>query len=315
MQRNTHFDDNRIIWRDEYSGQYDVPPLGYSEEFDLQWRLGLEGKDGYYRHPGACVDDDYIADRVYEWTGHHPLGVEHYDASCGARPLDHPIDVFLIKGKECADIGCGMGRWTRTLQKIGAASVLSVDMSESALQSVRRYNDRVMKANIMTLIREYPELKEQFDFTVFWGVAMCTHDPLQAFLNAAATVKPGGTLYMMVYAPEGMHGASITKYQRRKFHRLRTVSERLAMVDNIFNRRWDSDYPFIENVKNLWRNMRRLPKGSKLGLLDALEPFYNWVIPLEVIEGWMAKGNFSNMKLLNERENPKCAYHVLAIKG
>jgi len=33
-----------------------------------------------------------------------------------------------------------------------------------------------------------------FDLANFWGVAMCMHDPLQAFLSAASTVKPGGAL-------------------------------------------------------------------------------------------------------------------------
>jgi SAM-dependent methyltransferase len=314
MQKNPHFDDNRLIWRDEYSGQYDSPESGYADQFETQWMLGLQSREGYYRHPGICVDDDYISDRIYEWTGHHPRGVEHYDASCGARPLDHPISVSLIEGKECADIGCGMGRWTRTLQKLGAASVVSVDISESAVNSVRRFNDRVMRTSIMTFIHDYPEFRDRFDFTVFWGVAMHTHDPLQAFLNAAGTVKRGGTLYMMVYAPEGMHGTSITNYQRRKFHRLKTVEERLGFVDKVYHRKWDSDYPLVENLKNALRNIRRLPKGSKIGALDMLEPFYNWVIPWEVIQGWMQKGRFKDVRFLNEFELDRCAYHVLGVR-
>ena len=201
------------------------------------------------------------------------------------------------------------------MQKIGAASVLSVDMSESALQSVRRFNDHVLKASVMTLLQDHPELKSGFDFAVLWGVAMCTHDPLVAFSNAAGTVKTGGALYIMVYASEGLHGMRLTNRQRRKFHELKTVEERLTFVDKVYHRQWDADYSLIDNLKNLSRNIRGLPKGSKVGVLDMLEPFYNWVIPWEVIEEWMRRIGFKKIQLLNEFEPHKCAYHVLGIRG
>ena len=39
---NPHFDHNRIVWRDEYSGLYQ--PVEYDKQFDEQWRLFLEKK-------------------------------------------------------------------------------------------------------------------------------------------------------------------------------------------------------------------------------------------------------------------------------
>lgn len=72
MQKNLHFDDNRLCWRDEYSGEYQPPEAGYSEQFDLQWKLALAGRDGFCNHPGASVEDNYIDDRVYEPTRCHP---------------------------------------------------------------------------------------------------------------------------------------------------------------------------------------------------------------------------------------------------
>ena len=70
----------------------------------------------------------------------------------------------------------------------------------------------------------------------------------------------------------------------------------------------------LENLKNLLRNLLALPRGSQLGVLDMLEPFYNWVIPMDVIEGWMSRAGFADLLLLNELEPEKCAYHVLARK-
>lgn len=313
--QHPHFDDGLIVWSDAYSGKSPAPSAGYSSQFDLQWKIALEGNPEYYVHPGASVDDAYIEDRVYEWTGIHPRGKKFSDPSAGTRVLDHPLNADLIRGKTCIDIGCGMGRWTKAMQAIGAASVLSVDMSESALNSVQRFNSTVLRADIMRLPEEHPELGSRFDFANFWGVAMCTHNPQKAFMSAASTVKPGGALYLMVYCPEGMHNTQLVNAQRKHFHRLQNIAERLAYVDHVYERSWDGEYPFIDNVKNLIRRIIGAPKGGKVGVLDMLEPLYNWVIPLDVIEGWMTKAGFSKTVLLNEFERDKCAYHVLGIKS
>lgn len=312
VMKNPHFDENLVIWSDEYSGRY--PPPEYSSQFELQWKIALEGNPEYYNGPGVNLDDHYIDDRIYEWTGHHPTGADSFDSSMGVRVLDHPLNADLIKGKKCIDIGCGMGRWTRTMMRLGAASVLSVDISDSALTSVKKYNPNARRVNIMEIPADHPDLVGRFDFANLWGVAMCTHDPLKAFISASSTVASGGALYLMVYAPEGLHGERLTNIQRRKFAELSTIEEKLAFVDRVHQRKWDRSYPLTENLKNLARNILRRPKGYKVGVLDMLHPFYNWVIPLDVIRGWMRKGGFREMIVLNENENPKCAYHVLGMK-
>ena len=312
--RNPHFDEGLLVWRDEYSGRYQSPPNGYAEQFDLQWRLYLDVAEGMARAADASVDDEAIADRIFEWTGesrnHGASSVEHV-----GRPLDNPLDINLIAGKDCIDIGCGLGRWTRTMQELGARSVLSVDISTSALAGVRRFNQEVLQADVTQLTGQHPELVNRFDFANLWGVAMNTHDPLKTFMSASATVKPGGALYLMVYAPEGMHNSNITNLRRKRFFQLETVGERLEYVDQVYHRRWDSSSPLTENLKNALRNFIGRPKGSKIGVLDMLEPFYNWVIPLEVIQDWMKQAGFESMCLLNDVEPRKCAYHVLMLRG
>ncbi len=311
--RNPHFDDKRLVWDDAYSGQYSPPE--YKEQFDLQWKIALEGNQDYYNNPGTSIEDKYIDDRVYEWTGVHPSGRNGFtDPSMGSRVLDKPLDPNLIKGKNCVDIGCGMGRWTRTMQRIGAASVTSIDISESAIKSVSRFNDKVVRANIMNLPQEHPELVGKFDFGNFWGVAMCTHDPRKAFMSGASLIKPGGSLYLMVYHPESEHGSAHGNAMRKKFHRLKTVEERLALVDSVTDRRWDNDLPLYHNVKNVARGVLGRPKGSKIGWLDLLEPFYNWVVPADVVRGWYHDAGFTKVEFLNENERRKSAHHVLGTK-
>jgi SAM-dependent methyltransferase len=310
---NPHFDQNRIVWSDEYSGLYETPV--YEQQHELQWKVALDGNKEYFDNPGASTDDKYIHDRVYEWTGKHPTsGNGFYNPGMGSRVLDKPLDPALIRGKRCIDVGCGMGRWTRTMQYVGAADVLSIDMSESGLKSTSRFNPKVMKADILKLRKEHPELEGQFDFANMWGVAMATHDPKKAFANAAFTVKPGGAFYLMVYAPEGPHNLQTTNIARRKFNALQSTDKRLAFVDAVYDRRWDRDFPLGHNLRNVARNVLGRPKGYKIGVLDMLEPFYNWVIPLEVIEGWMKENDFDRMTVLNANEQQKCAHHVLGVK-
>lgn len=312
--KNPHFDENLLVWSDDYSGKYTKPSDGYSQQFDLQWKIALEGNREYFDASGASTDDKYIDDRVYEWTGVRSGAESPVRRKGGFRVLDYPLDPALIKNKKCIDIGCGMGRWTRTMQRIGASSVLSVDISESAIKSVSLFNPNTLRTDIMRIPEEHPELCEKFDFANLWGVAMCTHDPCKAFMSAASTVKSSGAMYLMVYHPRGIHNTRIVNIQRRKFHSLKDVRARLKFVDHVYHREWDEDYPSRENIKNVIRNITGRSKGTKIGVLDMLEPFYNWTIPMSVISGWMNKAGFSRFVHLNEKDKYPCAYHILGFK-
>lgn len=312
--KNPHFDDGIVIWRDEYGDRYKEHSTPPSTHFDLQWKLALEKVDGYGIHPGANTDDEYIKDRVYEWTGTRPGGDGFMDESCGVRKLDHPIPSDLIKDKKCIDIGCGMGRWTKTMQMIGARSVLSVDISEHAIKSVSSFNPNTLRTDITKLTDDHPELIGQFDFANVWGIAHHTHNPKQTFANAAKTLRGGGALFTMIYAPEGIHGKKITNLQRKKFHSLSTVEERLKYVDDVFNRTPDwSYYPLYNNLRMVVSNLLGRDKGGKVGTLDMLEAWFNWVVELDTIKKWVKEAGFESFVVTNEFESPKCAYHMLAL--
>ena len=189
LPRNPDFDDDRVIWNDEYSGIYQ--PVSYSDQFDEQWRLYLERKIGFCDHTGAETSDEYIDDRIFEITGIKnyllsqkwgaltPLvsilsgrekrrerrkvgGVDHFD-------LRLSIDFF--RGKKCLDIACGAGRWTKTLTSLGA-NVFSIDASGHALKSTMRFTPTVEKLDLFE-IPERSDLCGIFDF-VLHGVFSCT---------------------------------------------------------------------------------------------------------------------------------------------
>jgi SAM-dependent methyltransferase len=305
--RNPDFDDGRVVWDDAYSGQYD--PVPYDAQFDGQWKLYLEKQVGFYDHTGVETTDPYIDDRIFELTGVqgvlarrrwktlYPLISAYQRLSGMARRRDiggrlildpkFPLDYF--RDKKCLDIGCGAGRWTRTLQELGG-QVYSADVSEHALRSTRRFNPNTHRLDIFS-IDQHPELVSAFDFTLCWGVVMCTHDPRLAFERIAATVAPGGSLYVMVYAPT-YHSSDEVREWRRHYHRdLKTPEARIGFLDRI-------------SQDNL----------NKINYLDMLNTFYNWTIPENVVHDWFSGAGFVDVTTLNAKEAHNCAWHVLGRK-
>lgn len=294
---NPHFDHDRIVWADSYSSQYQ--PVPYDRQFDDQWRLFLERRTGFCDHTGVETSDDYIDDRIYELTG-----VRDYLTGANAAAKDpdkdrdiggrlhlepkFPIDFF--QGKRCLDLGCGAGRWTRTLQALGAR-VKSTDVSSHGLMSTRRFNDDFQVLNLFDILPQRPDLHGAFDFTLCWGVIMCTHDPRLAFANAAATVKPGGHLYIMVYAPT-YHASRFVTENRKKYHE----------TPMSFDQKLDFAYQLSADPRNA------------INLLDMLNTFYNWTIPEDVAHGWYRDHGFTDIVTLNRHEKHNCGWHILGRK-
>lgn len=310
VQANPHFDHDRINWNDEFAGLY--APVPYDEQFDGQWELFLKGKKGFVKHTGVDTSDEYIDDRIQELTGvAYFLHSKKYGGlSPIVRKIDgrarraerrgiggrlylepkFPIDYF--EGKACLDIGCGAGRWTRTLLSLGA-TVKSVDMSKNGLKSTRRFNDDVEMLNLFDIAEQRPDLHNRFDFTLCWGVVMCTHDPLLAFENVAKTVKTGGDLYIMVYSPS-YHGSDYVKNARYHYHRnISSFEDRLSYV-----------YELAGD-----------DKANAINYLDMLNTAYNWTIDEETIKCWAKTFGFSKPHFLNAGEPHKGAHHVLMRKN
>lgn len=294
---NPHFDQDRVVWSDDYSGQYQ--PVPYDQQFDDQWRLFLERQVGFCDHTGVETSDDYIDDRIYELTGvrdyltgRQGSGKDRAkDRDIGGRlHLEPKLPIDFFDGKRCLDIGCGAGRWTRTLQTLGGR-VKSTDVSAHGLNSARRFNEDVERLDLFDILPHRPDLHGAFDFTICWGVVMCTHDPQLAFANAAATVKSGGHLYIMVYAPTYHTSAFVTE-NRRKYH----------LVPRDFEDKLNFAYELSDDPRNA------------INLLDMLNTFYNWTIPQDVALNWFRSSGFDEVTVLNQNEPHACGWHILGRK-
>lgn len=307
VPRNPDFDDGLVVWSDDYSGRYQ--PVAYGQQFDDQWRLFLEGKRGFHDHTGVETADAYIDDRIFELTGvkgvlerrrfglfypfiskwRHRFGWDQRRNVGGRLYLKPSFPLNFFADKRCLDIGCGAGRWTKTLMALGA-KVTSVDVSENALRSTRRFNSDTRQLDVFD-IPAHSELHGAFDFTLCWGVIMCTHDPKRAFDCVASTVKPGGSLYVMVYAPT-YHSSDAVREMRRKFHReCGTIEEKIGFV-----------FEVAEDPDNA------------INYMDMLNTFYNWTIPEEVVHGWFGGARFTEIVTLNKEEPYNGAWHVFGRK-
>ncbi|MCK4786029.1 MAG: class I SAM-dependent methyltransferase [Desulfobacteraceae bacterium] len=291
---NPHFDHGRVVWDDRYSGQY--KPVDYGLQFDDQWRLFLKKQAGFHNHTGVETDDEWIDDRIAELTGVEGLLANKRKFNNqrrsvgGVLQLDPKYPINFFKGRRCLDIGCGAGRWTKALQILGG-DVKSVDTSEHGLESVRRFNDDVERLDLFKILAKRADLHQTFDFTLCWGVIMCTHDPKRAFENVAATVNPKGHLYVMVYAPT-YHASDRVLEWRKYYHcELKTFEDRLKFA-----------YSISEDPKNA------------INYLDMLNTYYNWVIPEKTIHNWFLSAGFSEVITLNRNEKHNCAWHVRGIK-
>jgi 2-polyprenyl-3-methyl-5-hydroxy-6-metoxy-1,4-benzoquinol methylase len=267
--------------------------VAYGDEFDRQWKLFLQGQQGFTNHTGVETDDEWIDDRIYDLTGHRGVLVgvgSGADRSVGGRQhLDLRFGLDFFRGKRCIDIACGAGRWTRALLALGA-SVKSIDVSEHGLASVRRFNTDVERVDLFE-IPARRDLHGRFDFAICWGVVMSTHDPNVAFANTATTVRPGGGLYVMVYAPTYHNSPAVLRHRAHYHRALRTADERLRYVYDVADR-----------------------PANAINYMDMLNPFYNWVVEEETIHEWFRSHGFVNVVTLNGSEQDPVAYHVFGTR-
>jgi len=292
MMKNPHLDDNRIIWKNEYSGQYG--PVDYSTQFDKQWQLFLEKQIGFYNHSGVETSDEFINHRITELTGIEnfispdiSLKYERDSNIISSQHLSTRIPPSFFEGQNCIDIGCGSGRWTKALQLLGA-DVLSIDMSPAAIECVSRFNSRSEHLDIFEVLKSRHDLKNQFDIAFCWGIFQHTHDPQLAFSNAVATLKPGGSIYMMIYN-DTYHHSEFVLESRRHYNKLNTFEEKLSYAYKI------SDDPH-----------------NAINQLDMLNTFYNWTFEKDTLSQWFDNHLFDNVQYLNSEG---CAYHILASKS
>jgi SAM-dependent methyltransferase len=118
--------------------------------------------------------------------------LEHY-----FEDLDH---------KTALDAGCGGGRYTLALNRLGFGAVFGVDLSPENVvwaqsQALAKSIERVhyFKADVLAI----PFAEQYFDFVLSLGVLHHTHDMNRGLREIYRVLKPGGVCYLSVMEKPG----------------------------------------------------------------------------------------------------------------
>ena len=165
-----------------------------------------------------------LASFDYQW-GEIPAGdamlsdpwfVENADRILAEELLG--VDRRWFRGREVLDAGCGGGRWTFALLRLGCR-VTAVDFSSRALASTREQMNRLVSdaAGEGRLATEQADLisppgslvRRRFDLVFAFGVLHHTGDTERALASVAGMTKDDGLLFVYLYG-----AGSLTRLQR-----------------------------------------------------------------------------------------------------
>jgi len=106
-------------------------------------------------------------------------------------------------GDRVLDIGCGTGQSTREAARAAAdGSVLGVDLSAPAIELARQLTVRERLSSVSYLradVQVHPFPAGYFDVCISRFGTMFFADPVAAFANIGAALRPGGRLVMLVW--------------------------------------------------------------------------------------------------------------------
>ena len=139
-----------------------------------------------------------------EWTTHGELAWLYASEADLWREFETfriPPDVF--QGKRVLDAGCGMGRWSYAAVKSGARHVVGFDLHDG-VQAAKALAHGVGRADFLKAsILALPFQEESFDSVVSIGVLHHTGDTHGAIRALFPVLRPGGWLFVQLYASRG----------------------------------------------------------------------------------------------------------------
>lgn len=192
-----------------------------------------------------------------------------------------------FKGKKVLDAGCGNGRWSYVMARLGA-KVTAVDQSDSGVAAVSKHFEafpdvHVQQANILDPLPFKPE----FDFVWSYGVTHHTGYTKLAVENVAAMVKPGGRLFLMIY------GEPVCKPE-------------FDEINNYVDLRRKTQFMTFKEKEEFLGKI--YPKDLVHGYFDAVSPIVNDLHRFDEIENWLRQFGFVDIRPTLENRN----HHLIA---
>jgi SAM-dependent methyltransferase len=260
--------------------------------------------DGVTRMLGASPQVEQQTRAAFDFE-HRRFQTARYLRISDTRIDDWLADVQLphdyFNGITALDLGCGSGRWTYAMAKLGAR-VVAVDFSDAAVEITRDITRnlpavRVFQADLFRL----PFEPAQFDFVVSWGVLHHTAETRAAFRAIAPLVRPGGILHIMIYERRSPLKVLGTGLLRGILRRLPAETRyRICGRLVIKNRRV---YQLLRGliacipVEDLSACLDQ--ETAQFGLYDWYSPTYNHLHRVAEVRQWFEEAGFGDLQLTN----------------
>jgi len=139
------------------------------------------------------------------------------------------ISLELIKGRKVLDMGCGSGRYTCALARLGAKRVTGIDYGDSGLEKAKELakSNRIKNVTFVKgSILRMPFKDEEFDFVFNNGVFQHSESIKKAMKELYRVLKKGGASWFYIYGDGGLFW-----YARKKINGFmkKSVSQSYAM--------------------------------------------------------------------------------------
>jgi SAM-dependent methyltransferase len=114
-----------------------------------------------------------------------------------------PLEATDLRGLVVLDAGCGMGKFSLAAAQAGAGAVIAVDFSD-AVDVAHAHLAHLPSAHVVQAsIYALPFRSRTFDFAFSIGVLHHLPDPERGFRGIVPLLRPGGRVFVWVYAREG----------------------------------------------------------------------------------------------------------------
>lgn len=123
------------------------------------------------------------------------------------RFLENRFPLEWFAGKECLDVGCGGGRYTLALARLGARRAVGIDLAEASIRDAERRAAGLGIEGVEFRVgsaAEIPFADGSFDCVLLSGVLQHVAEPVAVLKELARVTRSGGMAYLLVYATEGV---------------------------------------------------------------------------------------------------------------
>jgi ubiquinone/menaquinone biosynthesis C-methylase UbiE len=145
----------------------------------------------------------------HAWTTYTPETYDHSVTLVEERLTRSGFDSGYFGGKACFDGGCGTGRLSLAMAKMGASKVTAVDLGGGSLDYFREVVKRHGLTNIEIVEQDVTDLSRwqdgSYDFVASNGVLHHTEHCDKGIVEHFRITKPGGVFWVYLYGAGGIY--------------------------------------------------------------------------------------------------------------